>query len=54
MAIGRRLTPSGRLTPMEQNELDGTFGSAPLEVQDGVAVTEEAVELHVADLITQF
>ena len=43
---------SGPLTPMEENELHGSFGSAPLEVHHGVAVTEEAVELHVPDLIT--
>ena len=40
---------------MEEKEFDGgIFGSAPLEVKDGVAVTEEAVGFHVADLITQF
>ncbi|KAG4432798.1 hypothetical protein IFR05_011709 [Cadophora sp. M221] len=42
-------------TAMETDELkQGEFGSAPLEVKDGVAVTEESVELHVADVITQF
>ncbi|KAH7342682.1 hypothetical protein BKA65DRAFT_526743 [Rhexocercosporidium sp. MPI-PUGE-AT-0058] len=34
--------------------VQGEFGSAPLDVKDGVAVTEEGVELHVADVITQF
>ncbi|KAL2075537.1 hypothetical protein VTL71DRAFT_480 [Oculimacula yallundae] len=43
------------LTPMETNELiQGEFSSEPLEVKDGIAVTEESVELHVADFITQF
>ena len=43
------------LTPMEEHEKnDGTFGSGPLEVIDGVAVMEESVELHFADLVTQF
>lgn len=43
------------LTPMEKNEIDdGSFGSEPLEVNHGIAVTEEAVGLHVPDLITQF
>jgi hypothetical protein len=43
------------LTPMEEHEKsDGTFGSGPLEVIDGVAMMEESVELHVADLVTQF
>jgi hypothetical protein len=50
------------LTPMEKNEAEGGwFGSKPLEVRDGVAVTEEGVEGHFADLrivgeglITQF
>lgn len=39
---------------MEQDELGGSFGSAPLSVRNGIAVTEEGVELHVADFITQF
>jgi hypothetical protein len=40
---------------MEEHEKnDGTFGSGPLEVIDGVAMMEESVELHVADLVTQF
>lgn len=43
------------LTPMEELELeDGVFGSAPLEVSGGVAVTEESVGLRVADVVTQF
>jgi hypothetical protein len=43
------------LTPMEEHEKnDGMFGSQPLEVIDGVAMMEESVELHVADLLTQF
>jgi hypothetical protein len=41
------------LTEMEMSEMEGRFGSKPLEVRGGVAVTEEAVGLHVADLITQ-
>jgi hypothetical protein len=40
------------LTPMEMNEMVGPFGEEPLALNGGVAVTEEAVELHVADLIT--
>lgn len=39
---------------MEKSEEEACFGAAPLEVKDGVAVTEEAVELHVPDVITQF
>jgi hypothetical protein len=42
------------LTPMEKSEMEGYFGREPLEVSDGIAVTEEAVGLHVPDLITQF
>ena len=46
---------SSPLTAMETGELvQGEFGSAPLEVKDGVAVMEESVELHVPDIITQF
>jgi len=46
---------SAPLTPMEELELDkGVFGSAPLEVNGGVAVMEESVELRVADVVTQF
>lgn len=41
-------------TPMEQNEQFGDFGSEPLDLMDGVAVTEEGVELHVADVIMQY
>ena len=42
------------LTPMEEKEVvEGRFGEDPLEVKDGVAVTEEAVGLRVADVITQ-
>lgn len=44
---------SGPPTPMEESERAGMFGSAPLDLQNGVAVTEEAVGLHVPDLITQ-
>ena len=46
---------SADFTEMEMEEMeDGQFGDKPLEVSGGVAVTEEAVEMHVADLITQF
>ncbi|ESZ94571.1 hypothetical protein SBOR_5061 [Sclerotinia borealis F-4128] len=43
-------------TLMEKSESDGRFfGAGPLEVEDGVAVMEEGVGLHVPDvLITQF
>jgi len=41
-------------TQMEEQQSSGGFGAAPLELPEGIAVTEEAVELHVADLITQF
>lgn len=44
---------SASLTPMEMNEIDHPFGEQPLDVADGVAVTEEGVEFHVADLIMQ-
>lgn len=40
---------------MEKDESkEGRFGSLPLEVSDGVAVLEESVELHSADVITQY
>lgn len=40
---------------MEQDELsERSFGAAPLQVNHGVAVTEEAVGLHVPDVVTQF
>ena len=39
---------------MEKNESkERKFGSLPLRVGDGVAVLEESVELHEADIITQ-
>jgi hypothetical protein len=41
------------LTPMEMSEIGHPFHQQPLDVADGVAVTEEGVELHLADLITQ-
>lgn len=41
-------------TPMMKHEWKGAFGSAPLEVKSGVAVTEEAVELEVPDLIMDY
>ncbi|CAD6444161.1 123eb86c-0117-453f-b26b-56979e4a637f [Sclerotinia trifoliorum] len=43
-------------TLMEESESDGHFfGAEPLEVEDGVAVMEEGVGLHVPDvLITQY
>jgi hypothetical protein len=44
---------TGPPTPMEESERTGMFGSAPLDLERGVAVTEEAVKLHVPDLITQ-
>ena len=44
---------SAPLTPMEVTEMERGFGEQPLEVTGGVAVTEEAVGLHVANLITQ-
>lgn len=47
-------TISAPLTPMEKVERAGFFGSEPLRVADGIAVTEEAVVLHVPDLIAQF
>ena len=43
------------LTPMIEHELnEGVFGSAPLEVHDGVAVMEESVDFRLADVVTQF
>lgn len=45
---------SAPLTPMEMSEMEVAFGKQPLEVSGGVAATEEAVGLHVADLTTQF
>ncbi len=41
-------------TTMEVHEReDHMFGAEPLAVDHGVAFTEEAVELHVPDIITQ-
>lgn len=41
-------------TKMEEREMtQGQFEAKPLEVQDGVAVLEESVELHVPDVMTQ-
>ncbi|KAI9649341.1 hypothetical protein NHQ30_001913 [Ciborinia camelliae] len=50
------LTTPTTPTLMEESESDGHFfGAGPLEVEDGVAVMEEGVELHVPDvLITQY
>ncbi len=47
---------SGSMTPMEEKEqAEGfSFSNEPLEVEKGIAVTEESVELHVADVVTQF
>ncbi|TAQ90635.1 hypothetical protein B7494_g1043 [Chlorociboria aeruginascens] len=43
------------MTLMEkQEERDGAFGRAPLEVKGGVAMLEESVGWHVADVVTQF
>lgn len=40
---------------MEKSELkDSKFGSRPLEVSNGVAVKEEGVEAHWADVVTHF
>ena len=41
------------LSEMERKEEVEGFGGEPLELKDGVALTEEAVELHVPDVITQ-
>lgn len=38
----------------EKEKREGSFSDEPLVVNDGVAVTEEAVALHVPDVITQF
>lgn len=37
---------------MERQETINGFGDQPLELKEGVAVTEEAVALHVPDIIT--
>lgn len=48
------LAADDEMTAMEEAELtQHVFGRQPLEVPHGVAVTEESVELHVADIITQ-
>ena len=41
-------------TTVEEQESSAGFSATPLEVPQGIAVTEEAIELRVADLITQF
>ncbi|KAG7135796.1 hypothetical protein HYQ46_008852 [Verticillium longisporum] len=41
-------------TDMEVHEMKtGEFESAPLVVDDGIAVLEESLELHVPDVVTQ-
>ena len=40
------------LSEMELEESEMGFGDQPLELMDGVAMTEEAVGLHVPDVIT--
>ncbi|EKD19993.1 uncharacterized protein L3040_002329 [Drepanopeziza brunnea f. sp. 'multigermtubi'] len=52
MELDMDTTPAP-LTPMELSEQFGDFGSEPLDVMEGVAVTEEGVEMHVADVIMQ-
>ncbi|RDW94732.1 hypothetical protein BP5796_00495 [Coleophoma crateriformis] len=42
---------TGPATPMEADEWLGYFSSEPLEVKNGVAITEEALELHVPDVL---
>lgn len=43
-----------RFTSMEEREsIEGEFGDKPLDVGNGVAVSEEGVELHVPDVIAQ-
>ncbi len=44
----------GHLTPMMEEELEeGRFHETPLDVEHGVAVLEESVELGVPDVVTQ-
>lgn len=46
---------SGPLTPMEESEFEkGIFGQGPLEVNGGLAVMEESLEMRVADVVTQY
>ena len=40
------------LTPTEMSGMDCQFGEESWKVSDGIAVTEEAVEMHTADIIT--
>lgn len=37
----------------ERESIEGEFGDKPLDVGNGVAVSEEGVELHVPDVIAQ-
>ncbi|RDW88699.1 hypothetical protein BP6252_00731 [Coleophoma cylindrospora] len=48
LSSGRTTAPA---TPMEADEWLGYFSSEPLEVKNGVAITEEALELHVPDVL---
>lgn len=53
-AEGRAPRTPKLLTPMEEKESrGGSFSDKPLQVSHGVALTEEAVELHIPDIITQ-
>ncbi|KAM0323306.1 hypothetical protein ACHAQA_008898 [Verticillium albo-atrum] len=48
-----RLSPTAT-TDMEVREMKrGEFEAAPLKVDEGIAVLEESVELHVPDVVTQ-
>jgi hypothetical protein len=48
------MVPKKPATQMEKRETStGHFEAKPLEVQDGVAVLEESVQLHTPDVISQ-
>jgi hypothetical protein len=45
----------GSATAMELCEENAQeFGADPLVIGNGIALTEDAVEMHVADIMTQF
>ncbi|KAF2838071.1 hypothetical protein M501DRAFT_992948 [Patellaria atrata CBS 101060] len=52
--IAVSLTENGTMLPMEHSEPDAVSeAGSEIEVQGGLALTEEAVEMHTPDIITQ-
>lgn len=52
--MAKELQPNHPVTPMmEREDEEHRFMKAPLEVDHGVAMLEESVELGVPDIVTQ-